>query len=499
MSASAGDDGTRSCGVVVGGGALVRLLRALVASLALLPACQDAALESVDSGPDADATARDGATSSPDAHDDGDAARSDGDAPRDAAPHDAGSFDATPARDASEADTGTPPVDSGPASDAAPTFPRCALDAPEGCEIVDVQAGGRQTCVLRRSGAVWCFGSNACLQLGREAPDPAGARAIGCLGDFVTSDPVPGIVPDVSRVVVLSVGGYHACVLDASDTTRCWGRNHELAAGGAEATSYLTPVRARVAATTLSVANSLSCATDLDGAALCWGENGRGELGRGTTSFAESMPANAGTLVGLREVGAGYFMGCAIDARDTWCWGHSLQLFLPVDVVEASSPVRIESAPPFDAIRAGDGYACGLGADGSIHCFGRDERGELGDGEGRASSSVPIEILAPGQARALDVFFHHACAVRTDGRVVCWGANEHGQLGDGTTVDRAAPVEVGGIADAVGVSVGFYHSCALVRGGEVWCWGHDGQGQLGAGDGEDHPTPVAAPALAPTD
>ena len=61
--------------------------------------------------------------------------------------------------------------------------------------------------------------------------------------------------------------------------------------------------------------------------------------------------------------------------------------------------------------------------------------------------------------------------MRANGTVACWGANVHGQVGDGSTTNRPAPVAVGGLSNAVGVAAGASHSCALLADGTARCWG----------------------------
>ena len=87
----------------------------------------------------------------------------------------------------------------------------------------------------------------------------------------------------------------------------------------------------------------------------------------------------------------------------------------------------------------------------------------------------------------------HTCALRGTGEVVCWGYNDAGQLGDGTTVDRAAPVAVKGISGAAQVAAGEEFTCARLATGGVKCWGSDTNGQLGNGSMSDFHTPVAEP------
>jgi alpha-tubulin suppressor-like RCC1 family protein len=86
--------------------------------------------------------------------------------------------------------------------------------------------------------------------------------------------------------------------------------------------------------------------------------------------------------------------------------------------------------------------------------------------------------------------WEHSCAVLNDGTVRCWGANDQGQLGDGTNEDRSEPVPVVGVSGAVGLTLGLEHSCAWTREGEVWCWGRNDFGQAGQSEGVDPSRPA---------
>ena len=102
----------------------------------------------------------------------------------------------------------------------------------------------------------------------------------------------------------------------------------------------------------------------------------------------------------------------------------------------------------------------------------------------------------------------HSCALRASGEVVCWGANDEGQLGDGSldhgsrcrlgseVLDCAVtPVEVTNLNDAVRIAAGLKHTCALRTGGEVMCWGWSAHRQLGDGDRHRSETPVLVQGL----
>ncbi|AFE04907.1 hypothetical protein COCOR_02899 [Corallococcus coralloides DSM 2259] len=75
----------------------------------------------------------------------------------------------------------------------------------------------------------------------------------------------------------------------------------------------------------------------------------------------------------------------------------------------------------------------------------------------------------------------HTVALRGDGTVWGWGSNGNGQLGDGTTTDRAVPVQVAGLTEVTALGSGSSHALALRRDGTVWTWGFNGDGQLGDG------------------
>jgi hypothetical protein len=75
----------------------------------------------------------------------------------------------------------------------------------------------------------------------------------------------------------------------------------------------------------------------------------------------------------------------------------------------------------------------------------------------------------------------HTCALLDDGSVTCWGRNDYGQLGNGSTINSAVPVAVFGITSATAIAVGGLHTCALLDDGSVTCWGRNDYGQLGLG------------------
>ena len=84
-----------------------------------------------------------------------------------------------------------------------------------------------------------------------------------------------------------------------------------------------------------------------------------------------------------------------------------------------------------------------------------------------------------GNAKSITAGVYHTCALQQDGTVKCWGRNDHGQLGDGTTTERKTPTTVPGLSGVAAIAVGELHTCALMQGGTVKCWGLNASGQLG--------------------
>lgn len=152
----------------------------------------------------------------------------------------------------------------------------------------------------------------------------------------------------------------------------------------------------------------------------------------------------------------------------------------------ASGETDVDCGGPCPACSLGD--VCAVNAD----CVSGICRLDAASGN-PDKQCVGVTAIAAGSA--------HACAVLSTRELFCWGANGHGQLGNGNNLDSSSPVKIN-VANVAGVSVGgladdkdMAHSCALSGGGDVFCWGANGSGQLGTGDTQDVNLPLLTPVL----
>src|SRR5690606_29370842 len=145
-----------------------------------------------------------------------------------------------------------------------------------------------------------------------------------------------------------------------------------------------------------------------------------------------------------------------------------------------TTPVAV-GAPPGISLsgvssRGNATHTCAVGSDARVYCWGQNDKGQLGDGT-TIDRKSPVAALLPAQVQVarVEVGVSRTCAESTAGNVYCWGDNQFGQLGDSTTTSSPTPVMVrapNGISLS-GVSNGIYHSCAHGSDSKLYCWGRN--------------------------
>jgi alpha-tubulin suppressor-like RCC1 family protein len=150
------------------------------------------------------------------------------------------------------------------------------------------------------------------------------------------------------------------------------------------------------------------------------------------------------------------------------------------------------------AIALGPDHACAVGPGGEVRCWGANDWGQLGDGTAEPRSTPVVVAGLPAPATGLAAAAGRSCARLAGGAVLCWGGDHHGQLGDdapGLGWRAAAAPALGLKSEVTALAAGRGHACALLAGGAVRCWGSNFAGQVGDGTGSDAAAPVAVAGL----
>jgi alpha-tubulin suppressor-like RCC1 family protein len=285
------------------------------------------------------------------------------------------------------------------------------------------------------------------------------------------------------KAVEIALGHAHACALMDDGTVRCWGGNARGQLGDGSSIDRISPVTVKGLSGVAHLALGAwhSCALMKDGTVECWGADGDGQLGNGVQKESR-LPVKVGGLAHVSQIATGDFHSCALLQDGTVdCWGMNLYGELgDGDAEDTRSPTPVHGLTQVAQLAAGGGTTCAVRKDGQVFCWGANDDGQLGDGTTRARQEpTPVKGL-PAKDRVIQVAVApggssgiHTCVLTARGRVLCWGGDRYGQLGDEGGVDSVTTpsnrVAVGNKVSQIALGEG--HSCALTRVGTVVCWG----------------------------
>jgi alpha-tubulin suppressor-like RCC1 family protein len=326
----------------------------------------------------------------------------------------------------------------------------------------------------------------------------------------------------LAGIAQIDAGDGHTCARLTDGTARCWGDNFEGQLADTTTDDRHLPtvvLREDGLAPLIGIAQIdagfHTCARLTNGQARCWGSNWEGELGDGTTEerhlpVVVTVPGGT-ALTGVAQISASDTFTCArLTNRQVRCWGRNEYGQLG-DGTEVPHPrarlVRLANGKPLaDVVQltTGRDQVCALLRSSKVRCWGDNDAGQLGIGTTGGERRRPQvmrnmagngPLLGVAQVVAGDDV---TCVRLRTQEVRCTGDNEFGSLGNGGPTDRSLPVAVkapDGTANLDGVltlsTAGGAHVCARIAGGQVLCWGRNADGGLGNGTEDDAPLPVS--------
>ena len=398
---------------------------------------------------------------------------------------------------------------------------------PKGKKIVQTANSNGYSLALSADGTVYTWGRNEYGQLGN--------------GVTATNSPVPvavktaGTPMEGKTIVQISAKVWYALALASDGTVYSWGFNSwgQLGNGtSGTANNASAPVAVKTAGTPMEgktivqvaagATHSLALATD--GTIYAWGKNEYGQLGNDSTINSPVPVAvkTAGTPMDgkkIIQIHAGYEHSLALASDGTvYAWGRNNSGQLGKnDATDAHIPaaVRTLGTPMAGKIivqlAAGNSQSIALASDGTVYTWGWNQHGQLGNGT-TMNSRIPVAVVTAGTPLAGKTISQiaagnaHALAMTDDGTVYTWGWNQYGQLGNNSTINSSLPVIVKTTGTPLAgkmitqiTSGGSPNSLVLANDGTMYTWGWGQHGQLGNGTiGTDAKTPLAVSTAPPS-
>lgn len=350
-----------------------------------------------------------------------------------------------------------------------------------------IAAGGTHSCGVAADDRLYCWGRNQ-------------ENALG-LGPGAMDQYYPTLASTQETFDRISTLTVHTCALTPMDEVYCWGSNRSGQVGNGLANGTISSpygINTALRFEQISAGGSHSCGLTAAGQAYCWGDNDYGQIGDDTLDVRPAPKAVAGNHV-FTHIAAGGSHTCAVEAVTNflYCWGRNNagQLGIANMSADVTLPTKVDQMQTFSKVTGGPSHTCALTTTGQAYCWGGNSDGQLGQSTMGVDS---VTALAVGGNHTFEDIFAgatHTCALKANGEAWCWGANNNGQLGDGTTTPSATPVQVGGGHTFDLVDTGALHTCAIDDRGVAYCWGSNSQGRLG--NGTNLPSALPFPVVMP--
>jgi alpha-tubulin suppressor-like RCC1 family protein len=284
----------------------------------------------------------------------------------------------------------------------------------------------------------------------------------------------------------VSAGMNHSCAIKTNNTLFCWGSNSDGQLGNNSTTDSPVPVQESTAATDwvdLSATYSHTCAIKTDGRLLCWGRNSLSQLDNNPNKNNLVPVPESTTATDWASLSTNMYHTCAIKTNGKlFCWGYNDLGQLGNNSTKNSlAPVQESKAgTDWARVSVGEFHTCAIKTDGRLFCWGNNSSGQLGNNS-TSDSHVPVqESTAASDWARVSACGFHTCAIKTNGTLFCWGDNNHGQLGNNSTKGSLAPAQESTAAtDWVDLSAGVVHTCAIKTNGGLFCWGYNDYNELG--------------------
>ncbi len=308
------------------------------------------------------------------------------------------------------------------------------------------------------------------------------------------------VVLNVIGFQQVSAGGYHTCALNTRNALYCWGDNFSGQLGTGDQVDARSPVRSAVGRTFVQVVSGYShtCGRSADGTAYCWGANESGQLGNGIIDASEGsanpIPVLVSGGLSFASLTAGYDHTCGLRGGTAYCWGNNGARRLGNSGgPRVAVPTPVVGSLTFVQLSAGFNHTCGRTVDGAAYCWGSNDRGQLGLGSLQPDSSMtPVKVAGGLSFVDLQVGARITCGRTVAGGTYCWGENTEGQLGVGTSESAVTlPRLVSGGLTFVALAPGRDHGCGVAGAGAAYCWGQNEEGQLGNGTSISTTSPSA--------